>query len=84
MSEYYLKKNDLYLKHRISLVSNKEKEITMEIFKSILFFVLAGLSEIGGGYLVWLWLREGKDFEICNIRSNTISTLRDYSHFTTC
>jgi len=23
-------------------------------------FVLAGLLEIGGGYLVWLWLREGR------------------------
>jgi small multidrug resistance family-3 protein len=23
-------------------------------------FVLAGICEIGGGYLVWLWLREGK------------------------
>lgn len=32
----------------------------MEIVKSILYFVLAGLFEIGGGYLVWLWLREGK------------------------
>lgn len=29
--------------------------------KSILFFVLAGFCEIGGGYLVWLWLREGKN-----------------------
>jgi small multidrug resistance family-3 protein len=28
--------------------------------KSILYFVLAGLCEIGGGYLVWLWLRENK------------------------
>ena len=28
--------------------------------KSICYFVLAGLFEIGGGYLVWLWLREGK------------------------
>ncbi|MDA8403756.1 MAG: YnfA family protein [Desulfobacteraceae bacterium] len=28
--------------------------------KSIFYFVLAGLFEIGGGYLVWLWLREGK------------------------
>ncbi|BCL37277.1 YnfA family protein [Nostoc sp. MS1] len=27
---------------------------------SILLFVLAGLCEIGGGYLIWLWLREGK------------------------
>jgi small multidrug resistance family-3 protein len=26
----------------------------------MLFFVLAGLCEIGGGYLVWLALREGK------------------------
>lgn len=26
----------------------------------ILLFVLAGMAEIGGGYLVWLWLREGK------------------------
>jgi len=23
-------------------------------------FLLAGLCEIGGGYLVWLWLREGR------------------------
>ena len=23
-------------------------------------FFLAGLCEIGGGYLVWLWLREGR------------------------
>ncbi|MFZ6025363.1 MAG: YnfA family protein [Bacteroidota bacterium] len=30
--------------------------------KSILLFLLAGLCEIGGGYLVWLWLREGKPF----------------------
>jgi small multidrug resistance family-3 protein len=28
--------------------------------KSIFYFVLAGMFEIGGGYLVWLWLREGK------------------------
>jgi small multidrug resistance family-3 protein len=25
----------------------------------IALFVLAGLLEIGGGYLIWLWLREG-------------------------
>ncbi|MBW4583883.1 YnfA family protein [Aetokthonos hydrillicola Thurmond2011] len=28
--------------------------------KSLLYFMFAGLFEIGGGYLVWLWLREGK------------------------
>lgn len=27
---------------------------------SIFYFVLAGLAEIGGGYLVWLYLREGR------------------------
>ena len=30
------------------------------IVRSLSLFVLAGLCEIGGGYLVWLWLREGK------------------------
>jgi small multidrug resistance family-3 protein len=32
----------------------------MHIIQSLLYFLLAGLCEIGGGYLVWLWLREGK------------------------
>ena len=32
----------------------------MQIAASLFYFVLAGLFEIGGGYLVWLWLREGK------------------------
>ncbi|WP_027461303.1 YnfA family protein [Deinococcus murrayi] len=26
---------------------------------SVALFILAALAEIGGGYLVWLWLREG-------------------------
>ncbi|HET7628078.1 MAG TPA: YnfA family protein [Bacillales bacterium] len=30
--------------------------------KAILLFLLAGLAEIGGGWLVWLWLREGYSF----------------------
>lgn len=29
---------------------------------AIMLFVLAGFAEIGGGYLVWLWLRESKPF----------------------
>ena len=29
-----------------------------KLFLSVLLFLLAGLFEIGGGYLVWLWLRE--------------------------
>lgn len=32
----------------------------MEIAKSMFLFVLAGLFEICGGYLIWIWLREGK------------------------
>ncbi len=35
---------------------------TASIIKSILFFITAGLFEIGGGYLIWLWLRDGKPF----------------------
>lgn len=30
----------------------------MEITKSLFYFILAGLCEIGGGYLIWLWLRQ--------------------------
>ena len=34
----------------------------MEIAKSLFYFFLAVLCQIGGGYLVWLWWREGKSF----------------------
>ncbi|MEZ2661595.1 YnfA family protein [Aneurinibacillus aneurinilyticus] len=30
--------------------------------QAIILFILAGLAEIGGGYLVWLWLREGLSY----------------------
>ena len=30
------------------------------MIKSLLYFVAAGLCEIGGGYLIWLWLRENR------------------------
>jgi small multidrug resistance family-3 protein len=32
------------------------------LVRSIALFLLAGLCEIGGGYLVWLWLRQGRGF----------------------
>jgi small multidrug resistance family-3 protein len=32
----------------------------VNIFYAIVLFILAGLAEIGGGYLIWLSLREGK------------------------
>ncbi len=31
----------------------------MPVLRAAALFVLAGLAEIGGGYLVWLWLRNG-------------------------
>ncbi len=34
----------------------------MRIVSSSVLFVLAGVAEIGGGYLVWLWLREGRTY----------------------
>ena len=33
---------------------------SLVVIASLALFVLAGLAEIGGGYLVWLWLREGR------------------------
>jgi small multidrug resistance family-3 protein len=32
----------------------------MSILLSVGLYVFAGLCEIGGGYLVWLWFREGR------------------------
>jgi len=32
----------------------------LALLQSLMVFVLAGLCEIGGGYLVWLWLRAGQ------------------------
>ncbi|MGG3518646.1 YnfA family protein [Bacillus pseudomycoides] len=29
------------------------------MFKAAVIFILAGLAEIGGGYLIWKWIREG-------------------------
>jgi small multidrug resistance family-3 protein len=34
----------------------------MVIIKSLFIFILAGLCEIGGGYLIWQWLKEDKPF----------------------
>jgi len=36
----------------------------MEMTRSLALFVVAGLFEIGGGYLVWLTFREGKPWWI--------------------
>lgn len=40
---------------------------TAATIKSIFYFILAGLCEIGGGYLIWLWLLEGKSLWVALI-----------------
>lgn len=35
-----------------------KSKILITYFSFLFFFFLAGLFEIGGGYLVWVWLRE--------------------------
>ena len=42
----------------------------MKPILSIIYFLLAGLCEIGGGYLVWLWLREEKEPLVWRTRRN--------------
>ncbi|MFW3609636.1 YnfA family protein [Staphylococcus caprae] len=32
------------------------------MFYSAFIFIIAGLCVIGGGYLIWLWLREGHSY----------------------
>lgn len=34
----------------------------IDAVRSLFFFLLAGLCEIGGGYLMWLWIRDGRGF----------------------
>lgn len=52
-----------------------------------MLFVLAGLAEIGGGYLVWLWLREKKSIlvgimgAVILILYGVIPALQDYPQF---
>jgi len=42
----------------VLLLSWIHSSMTHTLLRSISFFILAGLLEIGGGYLMWLWLRE--------------------------
>jgi small multidrug resistance family-3 protein len=36
----------------------------MTYARTIFLYVLAGLAEIGGGWLVWQWLREGRGLSL--------------------
>lgn len=35
-----------------------------EVARALLVFAVAGLAEIGGGWLVWQWLREGRPWPL--------------------
>jgi small multidrug resistance family-3 protein len=35
-----------------------------QVASSVILFLLAGLAEIGGGYLVWLWWRDGRAWPV--------------------
>jgi small multidrug resistance family-3 protein len=38
--------------------------ILLPYLRTIALYVLAGLAEIGGGWLVWQWLREGRSLRL--------------------
>ena len=52
----------LYMNDIICILKliTRRGDSNLENIKSIFYFLLAGVFEIGGGYLIWLWLRQGK------------------------
>jgi small multidrug resistance family-3 protein len=44
------------------------------MIKAMVLFLAAGFAEIGGGYLVWLWLRESKPLWVGVYPTNTSKT----------
>ena len=52
----------LYMNDIICILKliTRRGDFNLENIKSIFYFLLAGVFEIGGGYLIWLWLRQGK------------------------
>ena len=40
-------------------VTNDFTKFSFMLLRSVVLFVVAGLFEIGGGYLVWQWWRNG-------------------------
>lgn len=39
-------------------------DFLFKYIKPALIFILAGLCEIGGGYIVWLWIRENNPMSV--------------------
>ena len=58
-----------------------------DVARSFLLFALAGLAEIGGGWLVWQWLREARPWPLglagalVLIAYGVIPTLQAEPHF---
>jgi small multidrug resistance family-3 protein len=46
----------------------------VQIGQSVGLFVLAGLCEIGGGYLVWQWWRNGAHVVIALLGARTLGS----------
>jgi small multidrug resistance family-3 protein len=40
--------------------------------QSVVLFVLAGLAEIGGGYLMWVWWRDGRPWPLGMLGAATL------------
>ena len=57
------------------------------VLRAVGLFITAGLFEIGGGYLVWLWLREGKSWwlgltgGLILVAYGIVPTLQEFPHF---
>jgi len=58
-----------------------------ENMNAVILFLLAGLAEIGGGYLIWLSLREGKSVMygiiggVCLALYGVIATFQSFPSF---
>lgn len=58
-----------------------------EVTRALVLFALAGLAEIGGGWLVWQWLREDRPWPwglvgaLVLIGYGVIPTWQDSPHF---
>ena len=57
-------RHDLWGPKNIIMTTPEKGTKTKIIGTTLLFFFIAGLCEIGGGYLVWLWLRDGMSWMI--------------------
>jgi len=59
----------------------------LSLLRATFLFVLAGVCEIGGGYLVWLWLRSGRSAwlgllgGLVLVLYGVVPTLQHFPHF---